>query len=1082
MSLRRGWTLLLIAFVLNWNMVLRSHAQNLNGHRQFPPGVARTLKDLPESKLRTRIERLPKGAQDRAMAWLSNFHFTDLDLTTLQADAAGGIFYADEFQLAPVPADSANEPLVAAAAVPVTPFPANLLFHSKLGAPNVIFLNFSGETVQSTAWNTSLSRSVIPALPYSSDADRTTFSDSEQLSIRRIWQRVSEDYSAFNVDVTTERPATFTTKTAMAVITRNTDSNGQPNPSSTAGGVSYVGVFGNSTFASYRPAWIYDNNLAGEESYIAEATSHEIGHNMGLSHDGATDGRDYYLGHGTGDTSWAPIMGAGYGRNVTQWSKGDYYLANNAQDDLATMAGKLSYRTDDHGNTLSSASPLVIDGGGVIASTTPETDPANASPANKGILERNTDVDWFSFASGSGPVSLRINPWITPGALAKGGDIDIEVDLYDETGKLLLTNNSVSLTYATIQTNLSEGVYYLSIRNVGTGDPFSSTPTGYSSYGGIGQYFISGTVVPSGIVTPPGATLVASDLTSPGIAKYQFAVTYTDNLAIDASTIDSNDVIVTGPNGYSQAASLVSVDLLTDGTPRMATYSISASGATWMQADNGIYTVTTRANAVGDTEGAWVPARDLGQFTVAIPNVIYAASMDTNPGWTFQGLWQYGAPNYATTAAPTSGYTGANIVAYNLSGNYENRLSAAYAATPTIDCSGYTQLTLKFRRWLRLRSGDSAMIQVSTNGTTWSTVWSTTKTVSDSSWQDVQYSLPAFAGASGTVQLRWGIASGTSGNDIGWNIDDVLVLGNGAVDTVPPVATINVPNIVNGGSPVHSFTVTYTDDVAVSVASLGVGDLYVLGPNGFSNVVDFAGVDITTDGSPRTATYTLSAPDGLWSSTNNGTYQVFLSAGEVSDTANNSFDEILLGTFTVAISGSHQAILVDPVSLTIPEGGQSTFSVQLAEQPSANVTVTITRMSGDTNVIIVDATPIVFTPANWNVPVPVAVQALTDADRADAVATFEIRSDGLASESILVTQTDTTPDPNAVPLTIDGITDTAGSLGMSIDAVVGISYTLQTTTDFVTWTDVETKVAASATVTFKTPETGEPARYYRIKR
>ena len=150
---------------------------------------------------------------------------------------------------------------------------------------------------------------------------------------------MAEDYAAFNVDVTTERPATFNTRTAEAVITRNTDVNGLTRTHLRRRAAFRMWRFATSTYAQYRPCWIYDNNLAGEESYIAEASSHEIGHNMGLSHDGTTDGNEYYRGHGSGDTSWGPIMGASYGRNVTQWSKGDYYLANNTQDDIAIIAG-----------------------------------------------------------------------------------------------------------------------------------------------------------------------------------------------------------------------------------------------------------------------------------------------------------------------------------------------------------------------------------------------------------------------------------------------------------------------------------------------------------------------------------------------------------------------------------------------------------------------------------------------------------------------------------------------------------------------------------------------------------------------
>ena len=63
---------------------------------------------------------------------------------------------------------------------------------------------------------------------------------------------------------------------------------------------------------TYKPALVFYDKLGpGNEKYIAEAISHEAGHNMGLSHDGnATTG--YYSGQGSGATGWAPIMGVGY--------------------------------------------------------------------------------------------------------------------------------------------------------------------------------------------------------------------------------------------------------------------------------------------------------------------------------------------------------------------------------------------------------------------------------------------------------------------------------------------------------------------------------------------------------------------------------------------------------------------------------------------------------------------------------------------------------------------------------------------------------------------------------------------------
>jgi hypothetical protein len=429
--------------------------------------------------------------QQRALTRLRSFHFTDLDLESLEPDMDGELFYVDEFPLAAVPAQD-PEPVIAAVAVAVSPFPASLVFHSRPGAPNVLYLNFSGEIVRGTAWNSG-GRTEIPAVAFSTDSDFSTFSDAEQTAIKRVWQRVSEDYAPFNIDVTTERPATFGTRTAHAVITLNTDANGVANPSSSAGGVAYIDVFGNSNYSTYRPGWIYFNNLGNSASSIAEAVSHEIGHNLGLSHDGTTDGAEYYGGHGSGDTSWAPIMGSVSGRNVSQWSKGEYYHANNTQDDLAVLATRISFRTDDHANTSAGATPLVISGGTNIVSTTPENDPTNTNRANKGILERNTDVDVFSFTTGNGPLNLTVNPWITPSG-TRGGNLDVSIELRDASGTLILASNPASQTTAQIQTTVTQGTYYLYVRNTGVGDPLNSPPTGYTSYGSIGQYFINGSI------------------------------------------------------------------------------------------------------------------------------------------------------------------------------------------------------------------------------------------------------------------------------------------------------------------------------------------------------------------------------------------------------------------------------------------------------------------------------------------------------------------------------------------------------------------------------------------------------------
>jgi len=782
-------------------MVLGSAPGLASGHRpgplrgEFLPGAVRQIADLPAGRFRARLERLSLQARNRALASLAEVHFTELDLLSLEADDEGGLFYADLFTLPESLTSAESDPPTAAAAVPIDPFPAGLVFHSRPGAPNVLFLNFAGATVSGTAWNPSLGRTSIPAVAFSTDSDTVNFSDTEQVAIKRIWQRVAEDYAPFELDVTTERPAVFSLRTAEALITRNTDANGASNPSSSAGGVAYLDVFGSPNYATRRPAWIYHNNLANNESFTAEAISHEIGHNFGLSHDGLTDGTEYYSGHGSGETSWGPLMGTGYNRQVSQWSDGSYYSANNTEDDLAIIAAKTAYRADDHGDTPATATPLVLTGGTQIVSTTPETDPDNLDPDNQGVLEHNTDVDVFSFVTGNGPISLSVNPWIQPSGTTRGGNLDVLLELYDANGGLVLSSNPADRTLAQIQTPLSEGLYFLHVRNTGVGEPLAPAPTGYTTYGSLGQYFISGFVVASGLVVPPIAQLQANDLAVLEAGPNPLTVTYAANLAVDVATLDDRDIRVSGPNGYERLARFLAVDVNSSGTPRVVAYAADPPGGpVWTESDNGTYTVWMQPDQVNDTEGATVAAGQLGEFNVNVPACIYAANMDADPGWTLQPRWAYGRPAYLGTG-PAAGFTGANIVAYNLSGNYEDQLSTKYATTPPINCSAYTNVRLQFRRWLRLKTGDTALIQVSTNGSAWYSVWTTSRTVADSSWQLMQHPLPSLVAGSRSVQMRWGISSGPSQNDLGWNLDDVALFAErlGSVPDVALTVTVNNP-------------------------------------------------------------------------------------------------------------------------------------------------------------------------------------------------------------------------------------------------------------------------------------------------
>lgn len=454
------------------------------------------INELPQSKLKTQLESLPIPAQERAVKWLNSFSFPGNDIANINVDKHGGVFYLDT----EVPEQITQEDLESdPTQVGIAPTDAFSL-HSKPGAENIVYVNFVGFEFSGTAWNDYSGVNNYQATPYDTDGDGANFSTSERTAIGEIWQRIAEDYAPFDIDVTTEAPPAFGPKVGHILITSGRDAKGDLLPAGdSAGGIAYVNVWGRSDYPNYQPALVYYDNLgSGHPPYVAEASSHELGHNLALSHDG-TSTEGYYTGHGSGATSWAPIMGVGYYTNVTQWSKGEYADANNPQDDLRIIENRLIYKNDDHGNDAGSSTVLLVDSEGFIASSNPEFDPLNTRMDNKGVIETATDADVFQFDTDSGDINLIINPaWDAyTRTNLRGANLDIKATLTDDFGTTIVSDD-LNETNAIISANVSAGHYYLTVEGV------SNELSPYPNYGSLGQYYISGSVVPvSTDTTPP---------------------------------------------------------------------------------------------------------------------------------------------------------------------------------------------------------------------------------------------------------------------------------------------------------------------------------------------------------------------------------------------------------------------------------------------------------------------------------------------------------------------------------------------------------------------------------------------------
>jgi hypothetical protein len=160
---------------------------------------------------------------------------------------------------------------------------------------------------------------------------------------------------------------------------------------------------------------------------------------------------------------------------------------------------------------------------------------------------------------------------------------------------------------------------------------------------------------------------------------------------------------------------------------------------------------------------------------------VHGFSLDTNPGWDTQGQWQWGLPTGGGSYAgdPTGGYTGAYVYGYNLQGDYGLNIPVNFLTTTALDCSDLTDSELRFRRWLGIEPAayDHATVQVSNDGTNWTTVWNHVgDAISESSWSLQTYDIAATADGRPQVFIRWGMGP-TDGYVTypGWNIDDIEI-------------------------------------------------------------------------------------------------------------------------------------------------------------------------------------------------------------------------------------------------------------------------------------------------------------------
>jgi hypothetical protein len=296
----------------------------------------------------------------------------------------------------------------------------------------------------------------------------------------------------------------------------------------------------------------------------------------------------------------------------------------------------------------------------------------------------------------------------------------------------------------------------------------------------------------SGAVAPPGGNLYASGAIESGTVPDALEVSNLDgwNFNLDPGTTSATTLTLrnTGTSLLNWSA-----------TP----------GAAWLQASptsgslaaGASTTITVQANAAGLAPGrrsTMLVLRNEGtsfnqpvgaRLNVAPPAVV-RFNLETDPGWARSGEWAYGTPQGGGgLAAGGAGYadprvaaTGTKVLGVNLSGNHSVAVTGPdYVTLGPVNLSTLRNTRLRFRQWLNMQplTFANATIEISTNGTTWQTLFATGYSgAADDAWRRMEYEIGPVADQQAAVYVRWGhqtLASPTAYS--GWNLDDIEILG-----------------------------------------------------------------------------------------------------------------------------------------------------------------------------------------------------------------------------------------------------------------------------------------------------------------
>ncbi len=434
----------------------------------------------------------------------------------------------------------------------------------------------------------------------------------------------------------------------------------------------------------------------------------------------------------------------------------------------------------------------------------------------------------------------------------------------------------------------------------GSGGSTGTGPTvGSGNGGGSGGSTGTGQTGGTG-PSAPTATFGVSD-SSPTLAW--FDVVYQDSVPLQASTINSSDVTVTGPNG--QILPVSTADAPTDdGTSFQVVYSVTPPAGTWAPTDNGTYTVALNAAVTDENNNTAQPQTALGTFDISVPGLaatfgspVFTPNSIELPV-TYTDTVPIAASSINASNVTITGPEGQVIPAATVNGA-PSQDGTSVAVTYVIDAPHGT-----------LSSNDNGTYIVAINPTV---------TDEDNIPIAAQQNLGSFTVDIPGVKAVFGQTLSTSSHAL--------------------------------------FDVDYTDSAAINADTISPSDLTVIGPNGQllpASVVNMP----AQNGTSYSIIYSVDAPNGAWSAADDGAYTVDLTSAVTDANGDTSAATSAFGSFAITASPTVQ---FGAPSETVDESA-GTFSISVTQSAISATDTTIPFTLGGTAVSGTDYSGVTSSP------------------------------------------------------------------------------------------------------------------------